>query len=259
MGRATSASRSGPTRQPACSIMWCSVPLAGCTRTIHPRAPVTGRRTPIGSSSAVDHGPAATITVSAWIGPSSVTTPRIASPSWTNARTRTWCRMSALAALAASARATVSAAGSRRCPWSRSQPATASGETAGSTSCSSAASSSRMATPWAVAAVKASCARGTSAPSSATSRWPTGSRSIQTGRAADAATSRYVGSVARAIGSSRGSSGSTNHPWFRPDAPAASSSRSISVTLAPARDSSYAQAAPMIPPPTIATSGTARR
>ena len=49
--------------------------------------------------------------------------------------------MSALAALAASARATVSAAGSRRCPWSRSHPATASGETAGSTSRSSVASS----------------------------------------------------------------------------------------------------------------------
>jgi hypothetical protein len=43
---------------------------------------------------------------------------------------------------------------------------------------------------------------------------------------------------------------------LRPEAPAASSSRSINVTLAPARANSYAHAAPMIPPPTIATSGT---
>ena len=58
-------------------------------------------------------------------------------------------------------------------------------------------------------------------------------------------------------GSRTGSSGSTNHPWFLPEAPAASSSRSMSVTLAPARGSSYAHAAPTIPPPTTATSGTA--
>ena len=227
-----------------------------CERSTRGR-PLTGSRIPTGSSSAVDHGPVATTTVSAAIGPSSVTTPRTASPSSTNARARRWWRMSAPAAFAASARATVSAAGSSRWPWSRSQPATACGEIAGSVSWRSRASSGRIGDavcrrPTTTRAALARRPRG----SSATNTWPTGSRSIHTGSVADVATSRYSGRVARAIGTRSGSSGSTNHPWFRPEAPAASSSRSISVTLAPARVSSYAHAAPMIPPPTTATSGT---
>src|SRR5438552_2080212 len=56
------------------------------------------------------------------------------------------------------------------------------------------------------------------------------------------------------MGTAAGSSGVRTNPWFRPEAPAASSPRSISVTRAPRRLSSKAVAQPMIPPPTTTTS-----
>jgi hypothetical protein len=167
--------------------------------------------------------------------------------------------MLAPARRASSASARVSAPGSTRLPSWNSHASDTSEVTSGSSSFRPAASSRSARRPARPADAASSRTIAASSSLRATARVPIGSRSKWTGIGESAVTSRYIWSDDLAIGSSTGSQGSPKNPMFRPDAPAASSSRSRSVTLAPERASSYAHAAPMMPPPTMTTSDPAMR
>ena len=235
------------------SVLRTGRPGARCTS--QPRAPTTGRSTPDGRSSGGDHGPAATTTAPASTTPWSVTTPRTASPFCTRPRTVTCVLTSAPRSRASRARPTVSAAGSTRRPSSSSHPSARSADRAGSALRSPAGSSRSIRTPASRAAcASAAAAARSSWSSSATIRNPTGLSSRWMGRARPSATSRYSAEDASAIGTSSGSRGTRSNPWFRPEAPAASSDRSNSATRAPRPASSRAVAQPMMPPPTTITS-----